>query len=105
MLVYKAQKFNQPAYLNELFLHYTPQSNVILRAADDPHLLIVPRLNKHSSFTCRAISYAGPLLYNKLPSSIKDAINEESFKKLLKTYMFKKSYDPETKCITLEYKV
>ena len=105
LLVFKAIKYNQPAYLNELFIHYTSLSNVILRAADDPYLLIIPRLNKHSSFASRAISYAGPMFYNKLPFDIKDADTVDNFKKLLKTHLFKKSYDPISKTVTLEYKI
>ena len=105
LLVFKALKFNQPAYLNELFIYYTPRSNAILRAADDPHLLIVPRLNRHSSFAFQAISYAGPLFYNKLPFNLKEVNNVDSFKKLLKTYLFKNSYDSVSKSVTIEYKV
>ena len=105
MLVFKALKFSQPVYLNELFTHYTPMSNAILRSADDIHLLIVPRLKKHSSFASRAISYAGPMYYNKLPFYIKEASTVDCFKKLLKSYLFKKSYDPITKTVTVEYKI
>jgi len=105
LLVHKSIKYKQPVYLNELFIHYTPQSNVILRAADDPHLLIVPRLNKHSTFASRAISYSGPLFYNKLPFNIKEAKSDDAFKKLLKTHLFQKSYDLVEKCFTIEYRV
>ena len=105
LLVFKCLKHNQPAYLNELFIRYTPQSNVILRAADDPYLLIVPRLHKHSTFVSRSIYYAGPVFFNKLPFKIKDAGNVDSFKKLLKTYLFQKAYDPVSKCVTMDYKV
>jgi len=105
LLVFNSLKYNEPAYLNELFIPYTSQSNAILRSADDPHLLTIPRLSKHSTFASRAISYAGPMYYNKLPSIIKNAENTDTFKKLLKTHLFRKAYDPVTKCITPEYKV
>ena len=104
LLEYKCLKYKEPAYLNDLLIRYTPLSNAILRAADDPYLLVVPRLKKHSSFGSRSFSYAGPVLYNKLPFKIKDADTDNSFKKLLKTYLFQKSYDPTTKCMTIEYK-
>lgn len=104
LLVFKALRFNQPSYLYDLFTRYTPQSNMTLRAADDPYLLVVPRLNKHSSFTSRSISYAGPLLFNKLPFNIKDSNNTVSFKKLLKTYLFEKAYDSTSKSINIEYR-
>ena len=104
LLVYKALKFDQPTYLKELLIQYIPQSNSVLRSADDPHLLVVPRLNKRPSLGSRAFSYAGPFLYNSLPKSIKDASSTEAFKKLLKTYLFTKSYDSESKSINPEYK-
>ena len=104
LLVYKSLKFKQPVYLFELLQRYVPQSNITLRSADDPHLLVVPRLNKRSSLGARAFSYAGPFLFNKLPLNIKNAGTSETFKKLLKTHLFTKSYDSETKSICLEYK-
>lgn len=104
LLVYKALKFKQPSYIYGLLNHYSSHSNVTLRAADDPHLLIVPRLQKHSSFGSRTLSYAGPKLFNKLPFKIRDAGNTDIFKKLLKTHMFNKAYDSVTKTINLEYK-
>lgn len=105
LFVYKALKFNQPIYIKELLTPYTSQSNFSLRAADDPHLLIVPRLTRYSSFASRAFSYVGPWLFNKLPRNLKDAGSTQTFKKLLKTHLFKKSYDPVTKSISLEYRV
>ena len=104
LLVFRALKTNEPAYLRDLLKNYQSQSNATLRASDDPHLLITPRLGKHSYYGCRAFSYAGPSLFNQLPRKIKDANNTPAFKKMLKTYMFKKSYDDDTKTINPDYK-
>lgn len=103
LLVYKALKFKEPSYIFNLLNYYSPNSDMLLRAADDPHLLIVPRLNKQSTFGSRAISYAGSKLFNSLPRSIKDAGSTDIFKKQLKTHLFKKAYDCETKTIRVEY--
>lgn len=104
LLVFKALGSDEPAYLKELLLKYETQSNVVLRAADDPNLLIVPRLNKLSSYGSRAFSYAGPFLFNQLPLNIKEAESITSFKSMLKTHIFSKSFDNETKTINLTYK-
>ena len=42
---------------------------------------------------------------NKLPFNLKEVDNVDSFKKMLKTYLFKNSYDPVSKRVTIEYKV
>jgi hypothetical protein len=105
LLVYKALSSNQPAYIRELLTSYTPQCNMILRAADNPHLLVVPRLDKRSKFASRALSYAGPKLFNQLPSKVKDATTTDTFKKLLKTHLFTKAYDLESKNINIAYRL
>ena len=104
LLVFKALNSNEPAYLNDLLHKYQTQSNAVLRAADDPNLLIVPRLSKHSVFGSRAFSYAGPFLFNQLPLSIKEARNTTTFKTMLKTYYFNKSFDHDSKTINLDYR-
>jgi hypothetical protein len=40
----------------------------------------------------RSFAIAAPTLWNNLPSSIKDSGTVSSFKKLLKTFLFKKAY-------------
>ena len=104
LLVFKTQQSDEPAYLKDLLKKYETQSNVILRAADDPTLLIVPRLDKHSAYGSRAFSYAGPSFYNQLPLQVKLADNDTTFKSLLKTHLFKKCFNDESKTINLNYK-
>ena len=104
LLVFKALNSNEPEYLKDLLFHYQTQSNAILRAADDPNLLLVPRLSKHSVFGARAFSYVGPFLFNQLPLCIKQASNTDTFKTMLKTYFFKKSFDNDSKSVNLDYK-
>lgn len=104
LLVFKVLHSNQPSYLRDLLLNYQSQSNVILRAADDPNLLIVPRLTKISSFGSRAFHHAGPFLFNKLPRFIKEAKTTNTFKTMLKTYLFRKCFNDELKSINAPYK-
>ena len=104
LLVFKALKFDEPLYLKDLLLNYQTHSNAILRSADDPNLLIVPRLSKHSVYGSRAFSYAGPYLFNQLPLHIKEANSVTTFKTMLKTYFFEKSFDQDTKTVTPAYK-
>ena len=104
LLVFRALKSDEPEYLRDLLENYKTQSNVILRAADDPNLLVVPRLDKHSVYGSRAFSYAGPFLFNQLPLKIKEENNIDTFKTKLKTHIFKKCFNDETKTINPSYK-
>ena len=74
---YKSINGLSPVYLQDMFKysHYghTPK-------------LIVPSVN--SSFGRRSFSYIGPKIYNNLPLYISRAENVDSFKMLLKTYLF-----------------
>ena len=54
----------------------------------------VPK-TKGSNLAERAFSVAGPKLFNALPDELKEAENTESFKKQLKTYLFKQAFDHE----------
>lgn len=105
LLVHKALKHKQPTYLYSLLTNYSSRTNMILRAADDPHLLTVPRLQNHSSFGSRSFAYIGPHLYNKLPHYVKNTSNTNTFKKFLKTHLFNKSYDHAAKNISIDYRL
>ena len=53
--------------------------------------LAVPVYNLRS-YAYRAFSYAAPLLWNSLPPYIRLCDSLTTFKKLLKTYLFKKAF-------------
>ena len=41
----------------------------------------------------RAFSYAGPNAWNSLPSNLQEQMNTDTFKKQLKTHLFKLAYE------------
>ena len=49
--------------------------------------------------TNRSFKYCAPHVYNTLPKAISQLYNIETFKKQLKTYIFREIFDIETKTI------
>ena len=68
------------------------QSEALNLRSNDLTLLEVPR-TKCKTFGDRAFAFAGPSKWNKLPLAIRTAKNLNTFKKHLKTFLFKKAYD------------
>jgi hypothetical protein len=83
-LTYKLLTTEQPAYLRSLIQFRTPSYQT--RSAD-PKQLCQPRVR--SAIGQRAFSYASPSIYNTLPLAIRSAPTIDSFKGLLKTFLFK----------------
>ena len=88
LLVYKSLHNKGPEYLKELLVPYAPPR--CLRSASS-NKLVEPR-TKLKTYGDRAFSVAGPKLWNRLPSSIKDSSSVDSFKRALKTHMFKLAF-------------
>ena len=83
LLVYKTVNGLSPSYLKDLiFFNNVTGSRSISLHIPDPH-----------SKNIRAFQIAAPSIWNNLPSPIKESENIKSFKKNLKTFLFKKSYD------------
>ena len=101
LLIFKAINCGQPHYLSDLLRPYAPESNVNLRSSG--------RLNEpmfsSSTSSERCFEYYAPRLYNKLPDDIKSLNSVESFKKSLKTYIFRKAYNMSDKSIYPAYSV
>ena len=87
LLTYKALHGLVPTNLSDLVLPYIPT----LRA-QDAGLLIVPRISKQTAGS-RAVSYIATFLWNDLSIHVRDADSVSSFKSLLKTHLFSRSYD------------
>ena len=91
LLVYKTVNKTSPQYLSDLC---KPISDIVgrrgLRSASESRLC-VPRTRTH--FGDRAFNIAGPAAWNNLPKHIRAATSLASFKRLLKTHLFKISYD------------
>ena len=88
-LTYRALAIHQPPYLASL-LHF---SNIPrqLRSSTSQQLSI-PRtkLNRGK----RAFSVAAPMIWNELPTTLKSCESLASFRKNLKTYLFKIAFPP-----------
>ena len=55
-------------------------------------LLERPSAKTKKTMGDRAFQVAAPFLWNKLPRSAREATNLESFKTLIKTFLFKESF-------------
>ena len=87
LLVYKCLHGKGTAYLASMLEEYRPPFN--LRSAAQFRLTVPDTDKKYGD---RAFCVAGPDLWNPLPLHIKKSPSVESFKKALKTYLFKKAF-------------
>ena len=78
-----------PAYLSQLVRPYTPSRE--LRSSHE-NFLHVP-FTRTKVYSSKCFSIAAPTLWNKLPSNIRNCVNIERFKSLLKTFLFKLAYN------------
>jgi hypothetical protein len=78
-----------PTYLCDLLSVYIPSRS--LRSAADSRILKIPRRNTKSQGQ-RSFSYLGPVIWNKLPFSVRHADSPLQFKKSLKTHLFRCAY-------------
>lgn len=90
MIVYKCVNGMGPDYLMKLFVK-DEQKYKTRRSGIDNCNLQLP-FTKRKTFADRAISVAGPKMWNKLPLAIRKNVTVEGFKKDLKTYLFKRAY-------------
>ena len=101
LLVYKALKHGQPAYIRSLLQWREPSRQ--LRGSSEPKLQepIIAR----AGYSNRCFEYCAPRSFNALPVNIRSASNVEKFKTELKTYLFRQAYDLENKCLSSSYAV
>ena len=78
-----------PKYLHDILYRYVPQRN--LRSMSEK-TLVVPMRNM-KTFGERAFSFQVPKVWNDLPIHLKNCNTLPTFKKQLKTYLFKKAYN------------
>ena len=88
LLAYKSLHGLAPPYLSHLLIPYTPTR--ALRSQNGNYLM-VPKVNKKSAGG-RAFSHRAPLLWNRLPQSVRDADSITIFKSRLKTHLFSQTY-------------
>ena len=89
LIVFKALHGLAPDYLIELINIKSP-SNYNIRS--NRELLEPPSVKTLATLGVRSFASAAPMLWNSLPSYIREASSVDSFKRLLKTYLFKKAY-------------
>ena len=88
-MTYQAIHKSAPVYIQELVEVYTPRRS--LRSETAP-ITLVPRKARTVKYGERAFRNAAPKLWNALPPSVRSADSHTSFKKLLKTHLFRYSY-------------
>ena len=86
-LVHKCIHGNAPPYLQRL-IQYTKPTRKGLRSEEDTTRLLVPWTSR-KTFASHSFSVLGPQLWNNLPRQLHKIDNYTSFKKELKTYLFK----------------
>ena len=89
-LVHKCLHNNAPPYLQRLIQHTRP-TRTGLRSEEDTTRLLVLRTSR-KTFALRSFSVLGPQLWNDLPRNLHRIDNYASFKKELKTYLFKVAF-------------
>ena len=89
LLVYKCRNNLTPQYLSDL-LQSRPSSRLLRSSQSDS---IYAAYFKNSQCQLPSFSSAGPRAWNALPATIKTAQSLDTFKTLLKTYLFNISYN------------
>ncbi|XP_033827891.1 uncharacterized protein LOC117375687, partial [Periophthalmus magnuspinnatus] len=86
LITFKALHNLAPPYLTDLLHHHTPSRS--LRSSSS-NLLSLPCRTKLRTWGDRAFSIAAPTLWNSLPKPLRDCSDLPTFKKELKTHLFK----------------
>lgn len=89
MHVFKALHDEAPVYIQDLISRYKPVRS--LRSADS-NLLATSRA-RTKTYGQRSFKQAAPELWNSLPSHMRNIENTSTFKRALKTHLFKLAYD------------
>ena len=89
-IVFKCINNHAPLYLKNLLQKY--HQTRALRSANDVTRLSKPERN-YKYLGCRSLSHFGPLVWNQLPSDIRECMSLDSFKKALKHHLFMDAYD------------
>ena len=91
LITFKILHGLSPKYLSDLISIQQP-SSYNLRHNDNGRLLERPSAKTKKTMGYRAFQVAAPFLLNELKSSACEATNLESFKTLIKTFLFKESF-------------
>jgi len=89
LLTFKCLRGLGPVYLKSLLSFYNAGRS--LRSTSTRDTLFIPRTR--TKLGDRAFSAAAPLLWNSMPSTLRDQQNIDTFKKQLKDYLFVSAYE------------
>ena len=89
LLVYKCLNGQAPQYLCDFL---TMRDSPLSLRSFDSHLLVVPR-TRTKSFGDKSFPNVAPRLWNDLPFSLRTAESLGTFKKTLKTHLFRQAFD------------
>ena len=78
-----------PSYLQNLLVVNRGGQRTLRSNATNGPVLIIPR-TKRKTFADRSFSVSGPVLWNQLPSTIREVQNTDIFKRKLKTHLLSK---------------
>ena len=88
LITYKALNGLAPSYIRDLLHDYIPSRS--LRSSDQGLLAVPPvRLSTKGG---RAFEVVAPRLWNSLPQDMREASSVESFRRQLKTHLFRKAF-------------
>ena len=88
VLVFKAYQGIGPLYISDMITKHEPTRSL---RSSPKRLLVVPRYNL-KTYGRRAFSVNGPILWNSLPDNIRETESLSTFKKQIKTFLFKRSF-------------
>ena len=80
-----------PSYLSSLIIP-KPVSKYNLRSSSDSTLLSYPNVKLKATLGERAFLFAAPNLWNAVPRIIRESTSIDTFKRKLKTHLFKKAF-------------
>ena len=88
LLVYLCLHDNAPQYLADMLTTHAVTRSL---RSTDKQLLVVPRskLKRHGD---RSFNVVAPVLWNSLPECMKSSSSVASFKRTLKTFLFRQEY-------------
>ena len=91
LIVFKIFKGLPPSYLSFLITP-KPVSKYNLRSSSDSTLLSYLNIKPKATLGERAFLFAAPKLWNAVPRVIRESISIDTFKRKLKTHVFKKAF-------------
>jgi hypothetical protein len=89
MYVFKALHGKAPRYLEELITIYQPTRAL---RSENQSLLKPPSDERTRTYGDRQFDTAAATMWNNLPNSLRNILSVDSFKKDLKTHLFRQAY-------------